>query len=79
MKMIRVFAAPELAFAQSSSSSGGRQASTSLSEELQHGGRIGCEDPADARVAHIRIFRDGQGPSRLVLPLAVRVPPAAAH
>jgi len=34
------------------------------------GGRIGYENPADARVAHIRIFHDGQRGSRLVLPLA---------
>ena len=131
MKMTPVFAAPELAFAQSSSSSGSRQASTSpqlppcalpgwvlqagsaeawtargdsvrvllggvahfglrapaadaaelaqFSEELQHGGRIGCEDPADAHLARTRIFHDGRGSSCLVLPLTVRVPPAAAH
>ena len=40
------------------------------------GGRIGYEDPAAARVAHIRIFHDSRHPSRLVLPLAA---PAAAR
>jgi len=34
------------------------------------GGRIGYENPAEARVAHIRIFHDGRRASRLVLPLA---------
>jgi len=40
------------------------------------GGRIGYENPSDARVAHIRIFHDGSRASRLVLPLAA---PAAAR
>ena len=79
MKMIRVFAVPELALAQSSSSTGGRQASTSLSEELQHGGRIGCEDPADAPWRTSGPSTLAGASSRLVLPLAARVPPAAAH
>ena len=42
------------------------------------GGRIGYENPADARVAHIRIFHDRAHPSRLTLPLAAGGPPAQA-
>jgi uncharacterized protein len=38
------------------------------------GGRIGYENPKDARVAHIALFHDGGRPSALLLPLA-----AAAH
>jgi putative CocE/NonD family hydrolase len=34
------------------------------------GGRIGYEKPEDGRVAHIKVFHDGQRASRLVLPLA---------
>lgn len=34
------------------------------------GGRIGYEDPAQARIAHIRIFHDARRSSRLILPLA---------
>ncbi|HEY2179215.1 MAG TPA: CocE/NonD family hydrolase [Caulobacteraceae bacterium] len=34
------------------------------------GGRIGYEDPKDARVAHIKLFHDGGHPSALILPLA---------
>jgi uncharacterized protein len=34
------------------------------------GGRIGYEDPAQARIAHIRIFHDAHRSSRLILPLA---------
>ena len=34
------------------------------------GGRIGYENPADARIAHIRIFHDDRRASRLTLPLA---------
>ena len=38
------------------------------------GGRIGYENPKDARVAHIALFHDGGRPSALLLPLA-----AASH
>jgi putative CocE/NonD family hydrolase len=38
------------------------------------GGRIGYEDPRQARVAHIKLFHDARHPSVLVLPLAS--PPA---
>ena len=41
------------------------------------GGRIGYENPADARVAHVRIFHDARNASRLVLPLAAPAPPRA--
>jgi uncharacterized protein len=41
------------------------------------GGRIGYENPADARVAHIRIFHDGRRSSRLLLPLAAAAPAAS--
>ena len=34
------------------------------------GGRIGYENPAEARIVHIRIFHDARHASRLVLPLA---------
>jgi hypothetical protein len=34
------------------------------------GGRIGYEDPKDARVAHIKLFHDASRASALVLPLA---------
>ncbi|MGH6739945.1 MAG: CocE/NonD family hydrolase, partial [Bradyrhizobium sp.] len=34
------------------------------------GGRIGYEDPKDARVAHIKLFHDASRGSALVLPLA---------
>ncbi|MGH7023824.1 MAG: CocE/NonD family hydrolase [Caulobacteraceae bacterium] len=34
------------------------------------GGRIGYEDPKDARVAHIKLFHDGRQASALLLPLA---------
>ena len=34
------------------------------------GGRVGYENPADARIAHVRIFHDGRHASRLTLPLA---------
>jgi hypothetical protein len=34
------------------------------------GGRIGYEDPNDARVAHIKLFHDGSRASALLLPLA---------
>ena len=40
------------------------------------GGRVGYEDPAQARIAHIRIFHEAARASRLVLPLAAAVPPA---
>jgi len=39
------------------------------------GGRIGYENPADARVAHIRIFHDRRRASRLTLPLAAAAAP----
>jgi len=42
------------------------------------GGRIGYERPADARVAHVRIFHDGTRASRLILPLAA-APATAEH
>ncbi|MGH8134264.1 MAG: CocE/NonD family hydrolase [Steroidobacteraceae bacterium] len=42
------------------------------------GGRIGYENPADARVANVRIFHDGRRSSRLVLPLAAPLP-AGGH
>ncbi|HTV96327.1 MAG TPA: CocE/NonD family hydrolase [Steroidobacteraceae bacterium] len=34
------------------------------------GGRIGYENPADARVAHVSIFHDAKRSSRLIVPLA---------
>ena len=34
------------------------------------GGRIGYEDPKEARVAHIKLFHDGRRASALILPLA---------
>ena len=37
------------------------------------GGRIGYEDPKDARVAHITLFHDGGRASVLLLPLAATV------
>ncbi|MFT3792541.1 MAG: CocE/NonD family hydrolase [Rudaea sp.] len=40
------------------------------------GGRIGYENIADARVAHIKLFHDGRHPGRLVLPLAAPKPDA---
>jgi uncharacterized protein len=45
------------------------------------GGRIGYEDPAQARIAHVRIFHDTRRASRLLLPLAAspQLPPAAAR
>jgi putative CocE/NonD family hydrolase len=44
------------------------------------GGRIGYEDPKDARVAHIKLFHDGHRPSALILPLAAQSSaPAAAN
>jgi putative CocE/NonD family hydrolase len=36
------------------------------------GGRIGYEDPKDARVAHITLFHDAAHPSVLLLPLAAK-------
>ena len=36
------------------------------------GGRIGYEDPRDARVARIRVFHDGSRGSVLLLPLATK-------
>jgi uncharacterized protein len=51
--------------------------SPSFQKNYNTGGRIGYEDPAQARIAHIRIFHDGQHASVLQLPLAaVR---AASH
>jgi putative CocE/NonD family hydrolase len=43
------------------------------------GGRIGYENPQDARVAHVRIYHDAKHLSRLILPLAAAAPPAPAH
>jgi putative CocE/NonD family hydrolase len=40
------------------------------------GGRIGYEDPKDARVAHIKLFHDTSRASVLLLPLAARQGPA---
>lgn len=40
------------------------------------GGRIGYEDQKDARIAHIKLFHDGQNSSALILPLAA--PPRSA-
>lgn len=44
--------------------------SPNFQKNYNTGGRIGYEDPKDARVAHIRIFHDGNRASRLELPLA---------
>ncbi|HEV8018781.1 MAG TPA: CocE/NonD family hydrolase [Steroidobacteraceae bacterium] len=44
--------------------------SPSYQKNYNTGGRIGYENPADARVAHIRIFHDSGHASRLTLPLA---------
>jgi uncharacterized protein len=41
------------------------------------GGRIGYEDPKDARVAHITLFHDSRRASALILPLAARPQPTA--
>ncbi len=49
--------------------------SPSYQKNYNTGGRPGYEDPADARVAHIRIFHDARHPSVLSVPLAA---PAAA-
>jgi uncharacterized protein len=38
------------------------------------GGRIGYEDPRNARVAHIELFHDGSRASALLLPLAAPAP-----
>jgi putative CocE/NonD family hydrolase len=53
--------------------------SPNFQKNYNTGGRIGYENPADARVAHIRIFHDAQHPSRLVLPLAAAAATASAH
>jgi putative CocE/NonD family hydrolase len=44
--------------------------SPNFQKNYNTGGRIGYESPADARIAHVRIFHDAQHPSSLVLPLA---------
>ena len=44
--------------------------SPNFQKNYNTGGRIGYESPADARVAHVRIFHDARRASRLVLPLA---------
>jgi hypothetical protein len=44
--------------------------SPSFQKNYNTGGRIGYEDPAQARVAHIQIFHDGRHASVLQLPLA---------
>ena len=44
--------------------------SPSYQKNYNTGGRIGYEDPAAARVAHVRILHDAHDPSRLILPLA---------
>ena len=46
--------------------------SPTYQKNYNSGGRIGHESMADARVAHIRIFHDGERSSTLVLPLAAR-------
>jgi uncharacterized protein len=38
------------------------------------GGRIGYEKPEDMRVAHIKVFHDGEHASQLILPLAASGP-----
>jgi uncharacterized protein len=48
--------------------------SPSYQKNYNTGGRIGYEDPAHARIAHIRIFHDARHASRLVLPVAAPVP-----
>jgi len=48
--------------------------SPNFQKNYNTGGRIGYESPADARVAHIRIFHDTRHASRLVLPLAAALP-----
>jgi uncharacterized protein len=56
--------------------------SPSYQKNYNTGGRIGFENPADARIAHVRIFHDGNRASQLTLPLAaaaqVSGAPAAA-
>jgi predicted acyl esterase len=42
------------------------------------GGRIGYENIADARIAHIKLFHDRAHPSRLILPLAAPPPARGA-
>jgi uncharacterized protein len=41
------------------------------------GGRVGFENPADARIAHVRILHDGSRASQLSLPLAAAAPLSA--
>jgi len=43
------------------------------------GGRIGYEKPADACIAHIKVFHDAEHASQLILPLAAPVPPPPGH
>jgi putative CocE/NonD family hydrolase len=49
--------------------------SPSYQKNYNTGGRIGYENPAEARIAHIHIFHDNRRVSRLTLPLAA---PAAS-
>jgi putative CocE/NonD family hydrolase len=51
--------------------------SPSYQKNYNTGGRIGYEDPRQARVAHIQIYHDGRHASALQLPLAAA--PAARH
>ena len=51
--------------------------SPSYQKNYNTGGRIGYEDPLQARVAHIQIHHDGRRTSVLQLPLAAA--PAASH
>ena len=44
--------------------------SPAYQKNYNSGGRIGYEDPAAARIAHVRIFHDARHASRLILPLA---------
>ena len=53
--------------------------SPNYQKNLNTGGRIGYERLADARIANIRIFHDGERRSRLVLPLAAPAPVTPAH
>lgn len=52
--------------------------SPSYQKNYNTGGRVGYEDPADARVAHVSVFHDRAHPSHLSLPLAAPWPPPNA-
>jgi hypothetical protein len=49
--------------------------SPNFQKNYNTGGRIGYENPDNARVASIRIYHDGRRSSRLVLPLAANTAP----